>query len=77
MGRQREETRHCGGSKSMTSCRVGFLHTCMIQVCIRKVCYVAFFFFFDFEVMIRVFKYITIKYTVFKRIILHLTLLQK
>ena len=35
------------------------------------------FFLLDFEVMIRVFKYITIKYTVFKRIILHLTLLQK
>ena len=30
------------------------------------------FFLLDFEVMIRVFKYITIKYTVFKRIILHL-----
>ena len=35
------------------------------------------FFLLDLEVMIRVFKYITIKYTVFKRIILHLTLLQK
>ena len=53
------------------SCRIP---ACMIQVCIRKV---AFFFLLDFEVMIRVFKYITIKYTVFKRIILHLTLLQK
>ena len=36
-----------------------------------------FLFVLDFEVMIRVFKYITIKYTVFLRIILHLTLLQK
>ena len=54
------------------SCRIP---ACMIQVCIRKVLSV--FFLLDFEVMIRVFKYITIKYTVFKRIILHLTLLQK
>ena len=36
----------------------------MIQVCIQKVLSV--FFLLDFEVMIRVFKYITIKYTVFK-----------